>query len=180
VVLFPIFVDWRLSIQASSYSALTQSDAGREGALLAGPQLFMTSPLFGIGWGHYFEMSAQFTGPGNSINAHNWYVSVLAEQGTVGIVLTTMLLVTLVAALRMRPRFPRSVGFGVLGAYAVGILFIEAPTTFQTTVLPILVIVAALASDWTTAPLADRPPADEEALAPVWRQGRAAWGRRET
>jgi hypothetical protein len=56
VVLFPIFLDWRLSItsgsdSAASYSALTQSDAGRLGALLAGPQLFLTSPLFGIGWG---------------------------------------------------------------------------------------------------------------------------------
>ncbi len=166
VVLFPIFVDWRLSMQDSSYSALTQSDAGREGAILAGPQLFTMSPLFGIGWGHYTEMSAQFTGPGNSINAHNWYVSVLAEQGTVGIVLTTMLLVALVAALRKRPRFPRSVGFGVLGAYAVGLLYLEAPTTFQTSVLPILVIVAALASDWSSPPRAGRPPADEEVPVP--------------
>jgi O-antigen ligase len=171
VVLFPIFLDWRLSItdgsdSAASYSALAQSDAGRQGAVLAGPQLFLTSPLFGIGWGHYSEMSVQFTGPGNSIVAHNWYMSVLAEQGTVGIVLTTMLLVALVAALRTRPRFPRSVGFGALGAYAVGSLFLEAPTTFETSVLPILVIVAALASDWTTPPPAARP-ADEEVTAPL-------------
>jgi len=166
LILFPIFVDWRLSIQASSTSALTQSDAGREGALLAGPQLFMTSPLFGIGWGHYLDMSAEFTGPGNSINAHNWYVSVLAEQGTVGIVLTTMLLVALVAALRTRPRFPRSVGFGALGAYAVGSLYIEAPTSFQTSVLAILVIVAALVSDWTTPPREGRSTADEEVPVP--------------
>jgi O-antigen ligase len=167
VVLFPIFVDWRLSIQTSSYSALSQSDAGREAAVLAGLQLWMMSPLFGIGWGQYTEMSAQFTGPGNSINAHNWYVSVLAEQGVVGFVLTTMLLVALVAALRTRPRFPRSVGFGALGAYAVGVLYLEAPTTFETSVLPILVIVAALASDWTTPPRAGRPPADEVEPAPV-------------
>ena len=175
LVLFPIFLDWRLSItngsdSAASYSGLAQSDAGRGGAALAGPQLFMMSPLFGIGWGQYTPMSVQFTGPGNSINAHNWYVSVLAEQGTVGIVLTTMLLVALVAALRTRPRFPRSVGFGALGAYAVGSLFLEAPTTFETSVLPILVIVAALASDWTTPPRAGRRPADEEVPAPI-RQG---------
>jgi O-antigen ligase len=112
-------------------------------------------------------MSAQFTGPGNSIVAHNWYLIVLAEQGTVGIVLTTLLLVALVAALRTRPRFPRSVGFGALGAYAVGALYLEAPTSFETSVLPILVIVAALASDWTTPPRAGRPPADEEVPAPL-------------
>jgi O-antigen ligase len=172
VVLFPIFLDWRLSItngsdSAASYAALSQSDAARQGAVLAGPQLFLTSPLFGIGWGHYSEMSPQFTGPGNSIVAHNWYVSVLAEQGIVGIVLTTMLLVALVAALRTRPRFPRSVGFGALGAYAVGALYLEAPTSFETSVLPILVIVAALASDWSTPTWAGPPPADDEVPSPL-------------
>ncbi len=174
-VLFPIFLDWRLSItdgsdSAAAYSALAHSDAGREGAALAGPQLFLTSPLFGIGWGQYSEASAQFTGPGQHIVAHNWYISVLAEQGMVGIVLTTMLLVALVAALRTRPRFPRSVGFGALGAYAVGMVFLEAPTTFETSVLPILVIVAALAGDWTTPPWAGRLPGDQGVPAPVSKE----------
>ena len=159
VVLFPIFVDWRLTVtngsaSANSYALLAQSDEDRLSAGLAGPQLFLTSPLFGIGWGHYSFMSAQFAGPGLSFVPHNWYISVLAEEGTVGIVLWLLLLVALVIALRSRPRFPRAIGFGVLGAYAVGSLFLEAPTSFQTSALPILVIVAALTGDWTTQPLA--------------------------
>jgi len=153
VVLFPIFVEWRLTIDAgsasgSAYAALTQSDADRLSAALAGPQLFLSSPVFGIGWGYYSAMSAQFVGPGLPFVAHNWYIDVLAEEGTVGIVLWVLLLGALVIALRSRPVFPRSVGFGVLAAYAFGSLFLEAPTSFQTSALPILVIVAAMTSDW--------------------------------
>jgi O-antigen ligase len=127
----------------------------------------LTSPLFGIGWGHYASMSSQFAGPEISLVAHNWFVSVLAEEGAVGVALTVLLLVTLVTALRSLPKSPRSIGFAVLGAYVVGSQYLEAPTTFETSVLPILVIVAALASDWTTPPRAGRPPADEEVPAPL-------------
>lgn len=172
VVLFPFFVDWRLSATAgsastASYAALAQSDSGRLGALLAGPQLFLTSPIFGIGWGHYSSMSAQFAGPGLSLVAHNWYVSVLAEEGLVGIVLWILLLITVVLRLRSRPRFARSIGFGVLGAYAVGNLFLEAPTSFQTSAFPILVIVAALTSDWADPLGSGSPPTGEDPVAPA-------------
>ena len=153
VVLFPAFVDWRLTITAGSatadtFAALAQSDAGRLAAVLAGPQLFLTSPIFGVGWAHYSAMSAQFAGPGVALGAHNWYLSVLAEGGLVGITLWALLLVALVLALRTRRTFPRSMGFGVLGAYAVGSLFLDAPASFQTSALALLVIVAALAGDW--------------------------------
>lgn len=163
VALYPAFVEWRLTITdgpnlADAYAVLAQSDRGRLGALLAGPQLFLESPIFGIGWGHYSAMSAQFVGPGNGLVAHNWYVSVLAEQGAVGIILTALLLVTLLRALRSRASFPRSIGFAVLGAYAVGGLFLEAPTSFQTSVLAIIVIVAALVSDWSTRGGKAHPP----------------------
>ena len=170
VVLFPLFLDWRLSISAAAGSvdasaALAESDSGRFGALIAGPQLFLTSPLFGIGWGHYSSMSAQFAGPGISLVAHNWYVGVLAEEGLVGVAIWALLLIALVNALRTRPTFPRSMGLGVLGAYAVGSLFLEAPTSFQTSAFPILVIVAALVSDWTAPFGSGRHLAKEEASA---------------
>jgi O-antigen ligase len=166
VVLFPIFVDWRItttlgSASAGTYADQAQSDAARGAAVLAGPQLFLTAPLFGIGWGHYSAMSAQFAGPGVSLGAHNWYISVLAEEGTVGIVIWILLLGALVIALRSRPTFPRSIGFGVLGTYAVGSLFLEAPTSFQTSALAILVIVAAMTSDWPAPLGAGRPPASD-------------------
>lgn len=182
IVLFPIFVNWRLSAtfgasSADAYAELAQSDQGRLSGVLAGPQLFLSSPVFGIGWANYFAMSSRFAGV--SIAAHNWYMNVLAQEGTVGIVLWLLLLVLVVIALRSRPTFPRSTGLGVLGAYAVGSLFLEAPISFQTSALPILVIVAALASDWTQRPEASRSPGGEEATAPsgAWPSGRARLAR---
>lgn len=153
-VLFPIFVQWRLATTdggAGSAATLAQSDDGRLAAILAGPELFLTDPLFGVGWGHYSSMSSQFAGPGVSLAAHNWYANLLAEGGIVGIVIWIMLLGALVVALRSRPKFPRSMGFGVLGTYVVGSLFLEPPTSFQTSALAILVIVAAIASDWPSS-----------------------------
>jgi O-antigen ligase len=172
VVLYPTFIESRLNITAGSNSATAyalqaQSDAGRLAALLAGPQLFLTSPVFGIGLGHYSALSAQFTGPGLSLEAHNWYISVLAEEGTAGIVMWALLLVALVIALRSRPRLPQSIGFGVLGAYAVGSLFLEAPTSFQTSAVPILAIVAALAADWTTPSAAMEPATSLDRKRPL-------------
>jgi len=180
IVLFPLFVQWRLNTtfgasSADAYATLAQSDAGRLSAILAGPQLFLTSPVFGVGWGQYSFMSAKFAGPGVDLAAHNWYINVLAEGGTVGIVLWILLLVAVAMALRSRPTFPRSTGFGVLGAYVAGSLFLEPPTSFQTSALPILVIVAALVSDWTAPSEAGRPPGDGEVPAPLGAQpgGRA-------
>jgi O-antigen ligase len=170
IVLYPIFIESRLSttngsVSASSYAALTQSDASRVSAMLVGPQLFLTSPIFGIGWAHYASMSVWFAGP--DLVAHDWYLQVLAEEGTVGILLTILLLVAIVTALRSRPTLARSIGFGVLGVYAVGSLFLEAPTSFQTSVLGILVIVAALTSDWTWPLGASGPPTSEGLPAPL-------------
>ena len=93
-----------------------------------------------------------------------------------GVAIWALLLIALVNALRTRPTFPRSMGLGVLGAYAVGSLFLEAPTSFQTSAFPILVIVAALVSDWTAPFGSGRHLAKEEALAgsgsaPRWSAG---------
>ena len=167
VLLFPLFVQWRLSTTSGSasgdaYALLAQSDEGRLSGVLAGPQLFLSSPIFGIGWGYYSAMSSQVAGPGFAMAAHNWYVNVLAEQGIVGTVIWMLLLVALVIALKSRPAFPRSMGFGVLGAYAVASLFLEPPGSFQTSALPVLVIVAALVGDWTADSGGVRPQAGEE------------------
>ena len=166
LVLFPIFLEWRLttlegSAAASSYAVLAESDAGRLAAFLAGPQLFMTAPVFGIGWGHFAAMSTQFIGPGVSLVAHNWYSSVLAEEGLMGIALWTLLIGTSGIALRSRPAFPRSIGVGVLGAYVVGCLSLEAPISFQTSMLAILVIVAAICSKWPSSFGIDRRSTSE-------------------
>lgn len=153
IVGYPMFVEWRLTTEAGSASSaavaqLAASDEGRLGAVLAGPALFATSPIFGIGFGQYKYMSALVTDQGAGLVAHNWYGTVLAEQGLVGIVLWLLMLVTVGVWLQSRPARPRSIGFAMLGAVIVGCLFLEPPTSFQTSVLPTIVLTGALVGDW--------------------------------
>ena len=153
LVIYTAFVEWRLvnltgSASAAAFELTARSDEGRLLGVLASVPLFLSSPIVGIGFGHYLASSVQIIGNQTAVGAHNWYVYVLAEQGTVGIVLWVILLVALVAELRRRPPAPRRVGFAVLSALAAACLFLEAPTSFQTVALPSLFLVAALASDW--------------------------------
>ncbi len=149
VLLYPAFIEWRLeNLQVSRYANLTASDDLRLGGVLAGVQLFLSSPVLGIGFGHYLPMSTQVPGVSVPINAHNWYVNVLAEQGIVGVVLWILLAVSLVAALKRRPPAARAVGLAMLATIAVACLFLEAPTSFQTFALPSIVVVACLAGRW--------------------------------
>lgn len=153
LVIYPAFVEWRLvsltgSASAAAFELTAQSDEGRLMGVLASVPLFLSSPIVGVGFGHYLASSTQIIGNQTAVGAHNWYVYVLAEQGTVGIVLWVLLLVALVAELQRKPPVPRRFGFAVLSALATASLFLEAPTSFQTVALPSLFLVAALAGDW--------------------------------
>lgn len=149
LVLYPAFVEWRLANEGVlRAAAITGSDEGRAAGALAGPQLFLSSPIFGIGFGHYTAMSVQVPGIHVPINAHNWYVTVLAEQGLVGTVLWGLLGIALIRAIRDRPAAARRVAIPVFVSLAAACLFLEAPTSFQTVALPSLVLVATLCCDW--------------------------------
>jgi O-antigen ligase len=162
---YPLFVEWRLTTEAGSASAaaaaeLAGSDQSRFSAILAGPALFAMSPIFGIGFGQYQYMSALVTDQGAGLVAHNWYGTVLAEQGLLGIVVWLLMLVAVATWLRSRQARPRSIGFAVFGAFVVGCLFLQPPTSFQMTVLPAIVLTGTLVGDWggrTTAAGAKEP-----------------------
>lgn len=161
VVGYPLFLESRLGITFGStgvdaYVASDQSDLERAQAGLAGLQLFASSPLFGVGFGHYNTLSTPIVGDQAVTFSHNWYLSVLAEQGAAGAILWSLLLLTAVVRLRSRALFPRSVGLAVLAVYAVGSLFAEPPTSFQASGMALLVLVAAMVSDWTVSPQAPR------------------------
>lgn len=154
LIVYPVFIQWRLEslngyAPSSAYQALQASDSSRLDAVLAGPQLFLTAPLFGIGFGQYSELSSQFTSLHFAIGSHNWYMSVLAEQGLVGAILWLLLVATVAYKLWSRPPAARWVGIAVLGVFTVGSAFATQPVSFQTAVLPVIVIVAALVGDWS-------------------------------
>lgn len=156
IVAYPLFVEWRLAVEAGSASSaasalLETSDESRLAAVLAGPELFAMSPILGIGFGQYRYFSALVTDEGAGLVAHNWYGTVLAEQGIVGVVLWLLLLVAVALWLRERPARPRQVGFAMLGAVMVGSLFLAQPTSFQISILPAVVLTGALVADWGSA-----------------------------
>lgn len=175
VLAYPAFVQWRLesltgSALPQAYAAMDQSDDGRLVGVLAAPLLFLSSPLFGIGFGHFVPMSVLVGDVNAPINAHNWYLTVLAEQGVVGVVLWVLLAIAIVRALRRRPSAAAVVGFPVLTSLAVASMFLEPPTTFQLLAVPVIVIAAALVSDWSPrgpAPTDPEPPPGR----PVFRAG---------
>ena len=170
-VLYPAFVQWRLENESvTRYATLVESDNVRIDGLLAGVQLFLSAPLLGIGFGHYIQLSTDVPGVLDPINAHNWYLAVLAEQGLVGVALWIALALAVVVRLRTRSRPARTVGFTMLATLAAASLFLEAPTSFQTFGLPCLVLAAALVGDWSI-PLADEHTITSSSVTPSrrWR-----------
>ena len=154
IVGYPLLVEWRLTNETGSASAaaaaeLAASDVGRFGAILAAPALLAMSPVFGIGFGQYQFMSALVTDAGGGLVAHNWYGTVLAEQGLLGVALWLLMLVSVGMWVQSLPARPRTFGGAMLGAVTVGCLFLAPPTSLQTSVIPVIVITAALAADWS-------------------------------
>jgi O-antigen ligase len=151
VVLYPTLVQIRLGgdvAATSTFQALAESDDERFAAVLAGPRIWATAPLFGIGFGHYSMVSQQYSGNLFATAAHNWYVNVLAEQGVVGIVLWLAMLALIAEAVRSRPLAQQTAGFAVLASFAGASMFLEPPTSYQTAALPVLVLTATLVGRW--------------------------------
>ena len=158
-VVFPLFLQTRLiadagTTSAQAYASLAESDQSRIAAGLAGPQMFASAPIFGIGFGQFSFMSAQYVG--FSIESHDWYVNVLAEQGIVGFALWIPMLAAVAVTLNRTLCSARSVGIAVFVTYMVGSAFLEPPNSVQTSAFTVIVVVAALVGNWSDVG-ADRP-----------------------
>ena len=125
---------------AVSSTQLEASD--RTGAWLAGTDVFLSSPVFGVGWGRLVEESER------GIAAHNWYITLLAETGIVGFLLWALFILAIVVALRRRSLEARMVGYSVLAAWMVASLFIEAPVVYGSAGPVLIVLAAALLAEW--------------------------------
>jgi O-antigen ligase len=176
LVIYPAFVEWRLtnltgSASVAAFRATSDSDASRLDGALAGVALFFTSPIFGVGFGHYLEAAAQIPGTQVAVAAHNWYTYVIGEQGAAGAILWLLLLGFLIANLIRRPAWPRSVGLSVAAALLAAGVFLEVPTSFQTFAIPAIVLAAAIVGRWPRPTIAAGP-----ALHPVGAYDAAAGG----
>jgi hypothetical protein len=173
LVIYPAFVEWRLinlagSVSADVLQATAESDSNRLGGALAGVSLFLSSPLVGVGFGHYLANAQEI--PGVVASAHNWYTYLLGEQGIVGAFLFASILATVAFKLLRLPDRPRTLGVSVLAAFATACLFLEIPTSFQTFAIPAIVTVSAFAGEWPSR-LAVESAARSPALVPTAANG---------
>ena len=154
LVAYPLFVEFRLAVLtgdtgSSVHGIMAHSDAGRLSAVMSGPSIWVTSPIFGVGFGRYQFANAEILGNGGGQVAHNWYMTVLAEQGLIGIMLWGLLLIAVAVALYRRPTVPRTVGLAVFATVLAGFMFLSPPTAYQSSALAAFVIAAALVADWS-------------------------------
>jgi O-antigen ligase len=148
VVIYPLLIDARVtasfgSVTSFGTSALAQSDQGRLARVLAGPALFISSPIFGVGLGGYQVLTGDAS--------HNYYMTLLAEEGLVGSVLWGLVLVSVAYALRHRPPIARSIGYASFVVFLMGSMFLDPPHEDQMSVLMAAAVVAALVGDWGDA-----------------------------
>jgi O-antigen ligase len=119
---------------------LANSDAGRLERVLAGPQLFLSSPIFGVGLGGYHAITGDAS--------HDWYMTVLAEEGLVGAALWVLMLLAYALGMRRREMTPRSIGFACLAVLAVGSLFTDPPHEDQSSLTTATILTAAYVAEW--------------------------------
>jgi O-antigen ligase len=158
VLIYPAFVEWRLNNLKGSaadlgYAQMAASDETRLGGSLAGAPLFLAEPVFGVGFLQFYEKSMSIAGRQTGIDAHNWYVNVFAEQGSIGGILWLAMLAAVLWEIRARRGVAQMVGFAVFAAFAVGFNFLQSPTAYQTIGLPLLFLIAALTADWGDLPV---------------------------
>ena len=99
VVLYPTFLEARLAgtdfLDPATIAERAQSENWRSLAAAAGITMFLTQPIFGLGYGVFQQVSPAFVGASPATYSHNAYIQILAEQGLVGAVMVAGILVSL-------------------------------------------------------------------------------------
>lgn len=149
VISYPILIELRLenSLGAAAgdgLEILARSDQGRVATVLAGMDLFLASPILGSGFASYHIQTGDAS--------HNWYMTVVAEQGIVGSLIWMGLIASAAYVLWHRPLFPRSTGLALLVLMLVGSMFLDLPREEQYSVLTAMVIASAIVGNWAVRP----------------------------
>jgi O-antigen ligase len=148
LTLYPAFQEARLGETLSIDSRLDQaaSDNSRRAIMVAAVAMFASSPLFGVGYGAFQFLSPLYSGSAATYAtySHNQYLSILAEQGIVGLAMVAGIIVLTALALK-RSRSPlRQAALAMGTAYLVTAFFLHSATAFQSSCLVWLVMAAAL------------------------------------
>ena len=169
LIAWPFFADVRFAADPSRAQGGLVSQLGessdRTGAWLGGVEAFLSSPIFGVGWGRLVDEAA------TGIRAHNWYVTLLGETGIVGFILWALFIVSVALALRKRSRAARTVGYSVLAAWIVASLFIELPLVFAATGLALIALAVTIAAEWPAGDQEDDGAAERVGPASIFRAG---------
>lgn len=155
VVLYPTFLEARLAgnevLDPSVIAARAQSENWRSLAFAAGISIFLTEPIFGVGYGVFQHLSPPYIGASPATFSHDAYVQILAEQGLVGVLMVATVLVSLAVSLVRSSHPLRSAGIAMGCGYLVQSFFINSTTSIQISGLLCLTLAAALSA------IPDRP-----------------------
>jgi O-antigen ligase len=154
VVLYPVFLALRLDVSAGStdlaaYIDQQRSEHWREQALGAGIQMFLSAPIFGLGFGMFQFLSPPYIGYSPATYSHDQWLDLVAEQGLVGLGFMIAILTSTTVALRRSTHPLRYGALAMLAAYAVESLFINSLTSIQISgpIFLVLALVLARAPD---------------------------------
>ena len=146
LVLYPVFLALRIEVSAGStdpkaYLDLQRSEHWRQQAFGAGIEMFLSSPVFGLGFGMFQFLSPEFIGFSPATYSHNQWLDLLAEQGLVGVGFMLATLASLGVALRRSTHPYAAAAIAMVVAYAVESLFINSLTSIQASG-PIFIVLA--------------------------------------
>jgi O-antigen ligase len=127
--------------------------------------------VFGVGFGQYGAESAWFVRSSPATSSHDEYLSILAEQGLLGVAIFGTLAGLVIVRIGGGGRWSRGVGLAPLAAFAAGWLIIEPLASLQTSGLIWLVVGAAGAAATVTVPAPAAVP--ERAAKEITRPRRA-------
>ena len=148
LTLYPAFQEARLGEALNIDARLDQaaSDNSRQAIIVAAVAMFASNPLFGVGYGAFQFLSPLFSGMAATYatHSHNQYLSILAEQGIVGLAMVAGIIVLAALALRKSRSPLRQAALAMGTAYLVSAFFLHSATAFQSSCLVWLVMAAAL------------------------------------
>ena len=142
VVAIPMLVGARLSASGGSVTELSENDAGRIDAWLAGVRMIIAQPVFGHGFGAFRVLGERFGATDGLVTAHNEFIGLWAEAGIVAAAGSVAIVIgVVVASLQRRADSWGLTALGVIVVFTIASSF-NVQTSFLAVTGPVWLIVA--------------------------------------